>query len=462
MEQKNNPLGSAPVTPLMFKLIIPATAAQFINLMYNMVDRIFIVRIPEIGETALTAVGVTFPILLIVSAFAAFAGQGAAPLASIAMGAKDQKRAEGMLGGAVMLILAFTVLIMVVVTLFQEEILYAFGASDATISYAMDYISVYIMGTIFVLISLGLNLFISAQGKAKIAMNSVLIGAIVNIVLDYIFIIQFNFGVKGAAYATIIAQACSAIWILCFLMGKGSSLKIRKEYLVFRWELIRPIMVLGFTPFVMYTTDSLVSITLNKSLQIYGELAFTGGGDIYVGVMTVLQSVMQMVNIPKNGLSQGAQPIMSYSYGARNYARVREVFWKFFAASMVYHVIGTLIPCLFPTTLALIFTDEPQWLSLVAETMPIYFAGIWAIGAQHACQNTFMALGQAKIALFLACLRKLFLLVPLAILFPLVTGDVKSIFVASPVADIVTSGVTFCLFLQRRKVLLPKDANVVT
>ncbi len=456
MQNDKEILGTAPITPLMCKLIIPAMTAQIINLLYNIVDRIFIGRIPEIGETALTGVGVSFPVLLLISAFAAFAGQGGAPLASMNMGAGNVKRAEEFLGGAVMLILSFSVILTTFFSLFKEPILYAFGASESTIGYATDYVSVYVWGTIFVQIALGLNTFITAQGKAKIAMRSVMIGAVVNIFLDFIFITKLNFGVKGAAFATLIAQACSALWVLRFLLSQESVLRIRKENLRFHGPTIKAILSLGVAPFIMQSTESLVNVTLNASLQTYGNLAMVGGGDLFVGVMTVQQSVMQMVFLPQSGITQGTQPILGFNYGAKNYERVRETFWKLLATAMTFSAFGTLVATSIPDLLAQIFTDDPLWIETCATTMPIFFAGVWALGAQMSCQVTFMAMGQAKTSLFLACLRKLILLIPLAIILPKITGDVVSIFWAEPIADILTAATTISLFHYRKKELLPE------
>ncbi len=455
----NELLGTAPLLPLMGKLIIPAVTAQIINLMYNIVDRIFISRIPEIGEIALTGVGVSFPILLVISAFAAFAGLGGAPQASMSMGAGNMERAEKILANAFLLILGFSATLTVFFSLFKVPILYAFGASPETIPYAIDYVSVYVLGTIFVQISLGLNPFITAQGQAKIAMTSVLIGACTNIALDYLFITQLGFGVKGAAFATIIAQFFSALWVLRFLTSENSNLRLRKEILQFNPIIVKSILSLGIAPFIMQITESLVSITLNKNLQLYGELAFLGGGDLFVGVMTIQQSVMQMVSLPMSGIGQGVQPILAFNFGAGNYRRVRDTFKKFILINLCFSCTCYLLATNFPQILVTVFTDDPQWIEAACRTMPIFFAGLWALGLQFSCQTTFMAMGQAKTSLFLACLRKLFLLIPLAMLFPYLTGDVLSIFYAEPVADILTSFTTFALFHYRRKELLPETTD---
>lgn len=441
----------------MVKLIVPAVAAQVINLLYNIVDRIFIAQIPEQGETALTGVGVSYPILLLISAFASFVGMGAAPLASMRMGAGDMKEANKFLGNGFMMILFFSASLTLIFSVFKEPILLAFGASSETIGYAVDYVSIYVLGTIFVQIALGLNSFITAQGKAKIAMFSVIIGAIINIALDFLFIMVLGYGVKGAATATVIAQACSAAWVMRFLLSSQSVLRLKKENFVPDWKLIGKILALGISPFIMTSTESLVNITLNSNLQKYGNLAFTGGGDVYVGVMTIQQSVMQMIMLPMQGIGQGTLAILSFNYGAKNFDRVREAFKKLICADLIFTCVGCAAAMTFPQVFASIFSDDPLWLETCAKTMPIFFAGVWALGAQNACQVSFMAMGQAKTSLFLACLRKIILLIPLAMIFPRVTGDVVSIFVAEPVADILTSCTTFTIFMIQRKKLLPLD-----
>lgn len=462
LKNEKEMLGTEPVTPLMIKLIIPAMTAQIINLLYNIVDRIFIGRIPEIGDVALTGVGVSYPILLLISAFAAFVGMGGAPIASMSMGAGDMQRAEKVLGCGVLMIIGFSAVLTVVFSVFKEPILYAFGASEQSIVYAVDYVSIYVWGTIFVQIALGLNTFITAQGKAKVAMASVMIGAVINIALDFLFILILGYGVKGAAFATIIAQGCSAVWVIRFLCSEKSALRIRKENLKVDKRIIFSIMSIGIAPFIMQSTESLVNITLNKNLQEFGNLSFVGGGDLYVGVMTIQQSVLQMIMLPLQGISQGTQPILGYSFGAKNYDRVRETFRKLITATVFHTCFFSFLAITFREEVAQIFTEEPAWIETCAVTMPIIFGGVWALGIQHACQTTFMAMGQAKTSLFLACLRKIILLVPLAIILPRVTGDVLSIFVAVPIADILTSFTTLCIFMYRRKELLPKGEKEVS
>ena len=443
-------LASAPVGRLMLKLAVPSVAAQFINLLYNIVDRIYIGHIPDIGSTALTGLGVTFPIITLISAFAAFAGQGGAPLASIRLGAGDREGAEEILGNSVTLLLAFSAVLTAVFLAIQRPVLMAFGASEATIGYAMDYISIYLLGTVFVQLALGLNTFITAQGRAMVAMCSVVIGAVMNIVLDPVFIFVFDMGVQGAAIATVLSQAVSALWVVGYLCSRRSGLRIRAANLRPRRKVIRQVAGLGMAPFIMQSTESLVTVVLNSGLQRYG-------GDLYVGTLTIIQSVMQMVTMPVQGITQGVQPIMSFNYGAGDYRRVRRTFQLLLRVTLTATTSAFLIVLLFPGALAMLFNDNRELVELVSRVMPIFFGGIWAFGAQMACQSAFMALGQAKTSLFLALLRKVILLVPLALLLPRLMGGVMGIYIAEPIADVLASATTLTLFLRQRKKLLPMD-----
>ncbi len=443
-------LASASIGPLMVKLALPAVAAQLINMLYNIVDRIYIGHIPEVGRTALTGLGVTFPILMLISAFTAFAGMGGAPLASIRLGSGDRAGAEKILGNSTTLLLLLAAVLTAVFSIVKEPALMAFGASEATIGYALDYISIYLAGTVFVQLALGLNAYITAQGQALVAMCSVLIGAVLNILLDPLFIFVFQMGVKGAALATILSQGVSACWVVGFLCSGWSGLRIRPANMKLERAVVGKIAALGIAPFIMQSTESLVTVVLNSGLQFYG-------GDLYVGTVTVMQSVMQMVVMPVQGITQGVQPIMSYNFGAKNYARVRQTFRLLLRTTLTVTVSACLVVTLFPQQLALIFNDDQELVELVGRVMPIFFGGIWAFGAQIACQTAFMAMGQAKTSLFLALLRKVILLVPLAILLPLATHSVLGIYVAEPVADILASATTLTLFLRKRKTLLPEN-----
>lgn len=441
-------LAKAPIGPLMLKLAVPAVAAQVINMLYNIVDRIYIGHIPQVGDIALTGVGVTFPIIMLISAFAAFAGQGGAPLASIRLGAGDREGAEEILGNSTTMLLIAAVVLTAGFSIFKEPILYAFGASENTIGYAMDYIGIYLVGTVFVQLALGLNTFISAQGKALVAMLSVLIGAILNICLDPVFIFVLHMGVKGAALATILSQAVSAAWVVGFLLSRRSGLRIRRKNMALKGKVVGRVAGLGVAPFIMQSTESLVTVVLNTGMQTYG-------GDLYVGTITIMQSIMQMIVLPTQGITQGTQPIMSYNYGAGNYLRVRQTFKRLLTVTLTVTCTAFVVMAFFPGMLARIFTPQPELIALVSRVMPIFFGGMWAFGAQLACQTTFMALGQARTSLFLALLRKVILLVPLAIILPRLTGSVMGIYVAEPIADILASATTLTLFLSRRKKLLP-------
>ncbi len=442
-----NPLGTEKIGKLMLNLALPSVAAQFINLLYNVVDRIYIGHIPEVGSLALTGLGVCAPILMIVSAFSAFAGMGGAPLAAIALGAGEKKEAEKILGNSVTMLLALSAVLTAVFQIFKTPILYAFGASDALIPYALDYITIYLWGTISVQLSLGLNTFISAQGQARTAMLSVLIGAVANIVLDPIFIFVLGMGVKGAALATIISQTISAVWVVGFLAGKKTRLRIKPAYIRPNMRVIKKISALGISPFIMQSTESLVSITLNSGMQRYG-------GDLYVGSITVLQSVMQMIMLPVQGFSQGVQPIISYNYGANRMDRVREVFKKALCIFMTVVPLGAILTMTMPTMFASVFTDDPELIALVGKAMPVFMFGMLVFGMQMACQMMFMGMGKAKQSLFLALMRKIILLVPLAIIIPYFTKTAMSIYYAEPIADILAVTTAVTLFMISRKQLL--------
>ncbi|MCI9545850.1 MAG: MATE family efflux transporter [Lachnospiraceae bacterium] len=444
-------LANAPIGPMMFKLAVPAVVAQLINMLYNIVDRIYIGHIEGVGRMALTGLGITFPIIMLISAFTAFVGMGGAPLASICLGQGNRQKAEKILGNSTTLLLLMSVALTALFSVIKRPTLMAFGASEATIGYAVDYISIYLIGTVFVQLALGLNAYITAQGHAMVAMCSVLIGAALNIILDPVFIFYLNMGVKGAALATVISQGVSACWVTFFLRSHWSGLRIRRKYMRLEGAVVGQIAALGIAPFIMQSTESLVTVTLNSGLQFYG-------GDLYVGTVTIMQSVMQMVVMPVQGITQGVQPILSYNFGAKNFGRVRKAFRLLLRTALTVTIASFLLVAFMPERLALIFNNDRELVALVGKVMPIFFGGIWAFGAQMACQATFMALGQAKTSLFLALLRKVILLAPLAVILPMVTGNVMGVYVAEPVADILASAITLTLFLSRRKKLLPENS----
>ncbi|MBS5932121.1 MAG: MATE family efflux transporter [Clostridiales bacterium] len=446
--KSDNKLGTEKIGKLVFSLALPAVIAQMVNVLYNIVDRMYIGHIPKIGSTALTGLGVCFPILMLISAFSAFVGSGGAPLASIQLGKGNKKEAEKILGNGVTMLLAFSLILTFGFMIFKEPLLYAFGASDKTFTYANQYLTIYLLGTIFVQAAIGLNTFITCQGQAKVAMFSVLIGAIINIVLDPIFIFVFDLGVRGAALATIISQGCSAIWVVAFLVSKRSSLKIKLAYLKPNWKIIGSIAALGVSPFIMQATESLINIVFNSGLKHYG-------GDVYVGSMTILQSVMQLFVLPTQGITMGTQPIISYNYGAKNHQRVKDAFKYTLIVTVIITAMATISVVLFPQVFARMFTSDQELIALVVKVLPIFMAGIWIFGVQLACQSAFMGMGQAKISLFLALLRKVILLIPLALILPRFTG-VMGIYYSEPIADILAAITTGTLFVLSFKKILAK------
>lgn len=440
MEKSDERLGSAPLGRLMVSLAVPAVAAQLINVLYNIVDRVYIGHIAGYGELALTGVGVTFPILLLISAFSAFAGMGGAPLASIELGRQEYGKAEQILGNSAMLLILFSVILTVGFSIFKTPVLYAFGASDATIEYAESYIGIYLIGTIFVQFSIGLNTYISGQGAAKTAMLSVLIGAVTNICLDPVFIFVLGLGVRGAAVATVISQGISALWVIRFLISEKSVIRLKRCNMRLKSDIVKQIAALGAAPFIMQSTESLVTITLNTGLQKYG-------GDMYVGTMTILSSIMQMIIVPVQGITQGIQPIISYSYGAGNISRVKKTFVRMLAVSLIGTLILGGIAVLKPGLYAGVFTSNRELVVLTSRVMPVYFLGFTIFGIQAACQTTLMALGKAKSSIFIAMLRKVILLIPLAVILPKFMG-VMGIYRAEPIADtisVMTAATLFCV-----------------
>lgn len=442
-------MGTEPIGKLMISMAVPSIVAQIINILYNIVDRVYIGHIEGVGMEALTGVGVTFPIITLISAFSAFAGAGGAPLAAIWLGKGDRKRAEKILGNGVVMLLSFTVLLMGFFYAFQRPLLYLFGASDATIPYAVDYISIYLMGTVFVELALGLNAFIICQGQSRTAMTAVLIGAAVNIILDPIFIFGLNMGVKGAARATVISQALSALWTVGFLVSKRSSLTIKLEAMKPDWHVIGGVMALGISPFIMRATESLISIVLNNGLQRYG-------GDIYVGSLTIMQSVMQMYAAPLGGFTQGVQPIISYNFGAGNFDRVKKLYRSMITSSFLFSAGATILIILFPGFFAGMFTNDRALISLVERVMPVFMCGMLVFGIQQGIQPTFLALGQAKISFFIAVFRKVILLVPLALILPLRLG-VMGVYYAEPISDVLSAAMATVLFLLNIKKIVSKE-----
>ena len=449
-KNQSQALAVEPVGRLLLKLATPAIAAQIVNLLYNMVDRIYIGHIEGVGKLALTGVGVCFPLIMIISAFAALVGMGAAPRASIFMGRGDKDSAEKILGNSFTLLVMISVVLTTVFLLFAEPVLLAFGASANTIKYALDYFNIYSIGTVFVQLTLGMNAFISAQGFAKISMLTVIIGAVLNIVLDPVFIFAFDMGVKGAALATIISQAVSMLWILKFLTGTKTELKIRRKNLVLNPEVFLPCMALGLSPFIMQATESLISVCFNSSLLKYG-------GDIAVGSMTILTSVMTFSILPLQGLCQGSQPIISYNYGAQNAVRVKKAFRLTLICCLSYSFVMWALVMLFPHSFIKLFNNDPALVDFAGNALRIYMAVNCVFGAQIACQQTFIALGNAKCSLFLALLRKIILLIPLIYILPVFIADkTTAVFLAEPIADILAVSCTVLLFTREFKKAMNK------
>ncbi|MEG0805456.1 MAG: MATE family efflux transporter [Lachnospiraceae bacterium] len=442
-------LGTEKITKLMFSMGIPGLFAQLINLLYNIVDRSYIGHIEDVGATALTGIGICMPIIIIITAFSSFVGGGGAPLASIAMGQKDNEQAEKYLGNGVTMLVIFSVVLMVIFLWVNKPFLYLIGASDATYFYAGQYITIYLLGTIFVQLTVGLNPFITAQGASTTAMVSVLIGAIINIVLDPILIFGFNMGVRGAALATIISQAVSAFWVIYFLTSKKATVRIRKKYLRPDWKVIKKSSALGISPFIMQSTEAMISIVMNSGLQTYG-------GDLYVGSLTILQSTMQMITVPLNGFAQSVMPIISYNYGAGNKKRVTHTFRNLLILLTIAAALIAGMGIIAPEIFALFFTNDVAMIQLVKKVMPIFMFGMIFFGIQMTCQTTFMALGQAKLSLFVALFRKVLLLVPLALILPKVTGNVMGIYYSEPISDIISVVTCGVLFLINFKTILSK------
>ena len=441
-------LGTDRMLPLVFRMALPAVIAQIVNLLYNIVDRIYIGHIPGNGDLALTGVGVCLPLILIVSAFAALVASGGAPRASIYMGKQDHDTAEKILGGCFALQLAVSALLTAVLLLWSRDLLLAFGASENTIGYAASYMQIYAVGTVFVQLTLGLNAFITAQGFAKIGMRTVLIGAVANIVLDPIFIYGLHMGVRGAALATVLSQAVSCVWVVTFLRGKQTLLRLEKASLPIRPRLILPCVALGTATFIMQASESVISVCFNASLLKYG-------GDLAVGAMTILSSVMQFAMLPLQGIAQGAQPISSYNFGAGNARRVRQTFRLLLKVCLGYALVLWACIQLFPGAFARIFTPEPELVAFTAGMLRIYCGALFLMGIQIACQMTFVSIGNAPCSIIVAVLRKFVLLLPLIYLLPhLLADQTRAVFLAEPVADTIAVTGTVLLFsFQFRKAL---------
>lgn len=449
MDQDKEFLGKEPIGKLLLKLALPTVAAQLINMLYNIVDRIYIGHIPEIGADALTGVGVCMPLIMMVSAFAALVGFGGSPRASIAMGKKDNDSAEKILGNCFTTQILISFVLTAVLLIWNRDLLMAFGASENTISYGTRYMNIYSVGTIFVQLTLGMNAFITAQGFAKTGMLSVLIGAVSNIVLDPIFIFGFNMDVQGAALATIISQALSCVWVVSFLFGKKTILKIRKENMRLSASVILPCLALGTSTFIMQASESVISICFNSSLQKFG-------GDIAVGAMTILTSVMQFAMLPLQGLGQGAQPIISYNYGAGSARRVKDAFKLLLKISLGYALFLWAMVMVLPGGFVRMFTSDLKLIAFTKTALRVYLAALFMMGIQMACQMTFNSLGRVVESIIVAIMRKFVLLLPLIFVLPQIfkSDQTMAVYLAEPIADFLAVSFTIVLFaIQFRKAL---------
>ena len=453
MEQtaRDNALGTEKIGTLLRKLALPAILAQIVNVLYNIVDRMYIGNIPDIGKTALTGVGVTFPIITLISAFAALIGMGGGPLAAIAMGAKDDERARRIMGNCFAALLALSALLTAGFLVFRHDLLMAFGASADTIGYADSYLAIYVSGTVFVMMTLGMNNFIITQGFAKTGMATVLIGAICNIVLDPVFMFGFGLGVSGAALATILSQAVSCAWVLAFLCGKKTRLRLSARYFRPDWGMLGKVAALGLSPFIMQATESAVQIVLNSSLQTYG-------GDPAVAAMTIINSVLMVLMMPLQGLGQGAQPIISYNFGAKKFDRVKKAFFLLLKVSLCVAVGAWLLVMLAPQLFVRIFNQDESLVALTVWAMRICLGTVFMMGAQMAIQQTFVSVGMAKISICIALLRKVVLLIPLALILPRLGLGMTGVFLAEPIADFTCATTACFLFAkQSKKIFAPAD-----
>lgn len=446
-EKKEANLGEDRIGGLLFKLALPAILAQVINLLYNLVDRMYIGHIAEVGSVALTGLGVTMPFIMCVSAFAALVSMGGAPRASIMMGRGNKEEAERILGNCTSMLVLVAVIVTMVSQIWGQDILLLFGASESTLPYAWAYMQIYSLGTIFVQLALGLNAFINAQGFARTGMLTVVIGAVCNIILDPIFIFGLHMGVRGAALATILSQGVSCVWIVRFLLGKETTLRIRKGNLKIRPKTVGPCIALGVAPFIMQFTESVLNICFNTSLLKYG-------GDVAVGAMTILSSVMQMSMLPIQGLTQGAQPIIGFNYGAKKMDRVKKTFRLLLVSCVAFTAVIWLICMILPQAFILIFTDQAELIAFTKWAIRIYMAVSVIFGVQISCQQTFIALGNAKTSVFLALLRKVILLIPLIYILPAFMEDkLMAVFLAEPVADVIAVTTTSILFYRTYRTL---------
>lgn len=446
-----NRLGTESIGKLLWKLSIPAITAQLVNVLYNIVDRAYIGNIPEIGSQAMAGLGITTPIILLITAFSSLVGMGGAPLASIKLGAKDDEGAQRILNNCFAMLIMLAVVLTALAEIFAQPLLKTFGASEATLPYALEYMRIYTAGTIFVMITLGMNSFINCQGFSSVGMWTVIIGAALNIALDPVFIFALNMGVRGAALATIISQCVSCVWVLIFLTGKKTRIRLQPAMMKLQKDIVGKVVGLGVSPFVMQSTESLVQIVLNTGLARYS-------GDMAVASMTIITSVMMVLNLPLQGLGQGAQPIISYNYGAKNSVRVKKTFRLLLTTTLTISTLLCLLVELFPQVLVGIFSSDVELTALTCRVIRIFIAGYFAMGAQFAIQQTFLSTGQAKLSIFIALLRKVILLIPLALILPrLFDLGAMGIYLAEPIADFTCASIACILFAVKSKKLFAAE-----
>ncbi len=447
-------LGQGHIPSLMLRLALPSVIAQTINMLYNMVDRMYIGRIEGVGAYALTGVGLTFPIITLISAFSSLFGTGGAPLASIKLGEGNRERASRILGVSAFMLLCTSAVLFAAFQLFMEPLLMAFGASENTLPYASDYLRIYLFGTCFVQMTLGLNPYISAQGRATTAMCSIIIGAALNIVLDPIFIFGLGMGVRGAALATVVSQGASCAWVLCALASRKASIRLERRFVRFDKAILLGTVALGVSPFTMVFTESAVQVVLNRGMMTYG-------GDMYVGTITIIASVVQLFSTPLHGYTNGVQPLLSFNYGAGKLDRVRKTFKYLLFSTLAITMSYCALIELFPRVFIRLFAQDEALIELTVNGLRIYSLGLGIFGLQSATQSMFVGLGQARISLFIAVLRKVILLIPLALVLPAAFG-VNGVYIAEPIADITSATIATCLMLYRFNRILAKREQMLS
>lgn len=441
----DNKLENEKISKLLLSLALPTIFAQLVSLMYNMADRIYIGRL-EYGADAMAGIGISLPLVTLIMAFSHLFGKGGSPLAAIHMGRKDNDSADKILTSSFVMLVCTAVVLTIISVIFKKNILMLFGAGNNTIGYAEDYFGIYCLGTIFVMITIGMNSFINTQGFTKMGMATTLIGCLLNIILDPIFIFGFNMGVKGAALATVISQGVSCVWVIFFLFGKKTLLHIKRKYIKPEFKVVKSILMLGVTPFFMVSTESILQICFNTQLLKFGS-------DIAISAMTIMTTMFQLIMMPVDGISLGGQPIMSYNYGAKRFGRVKAAFRLILISSFIFTAAATTVIMIFPKFFIKIYTVDPTLTELTARLMPIYLGGGFLVGANSTFQQTYTALGKGKTAFFFAFYRKIILLIPLIFILPhIMPNPLTAVIMAEPISDIlttVTNGIYFRIFMKK-------------